>query len=199
VLTWVTVLFAPWIFARQIVQRVRWQHAFVFGAICFAGTSLGYLSGMDAEFQATWLCTAMVYILIQTVWLAVLDPEVWQRNTDTLRFWFLVGCYTSAVMLTEIVFGPPPLFLIDLWDLLTTGQVDTFLNEIFDFGLDSVVWWSQLCLWLVALCCVYARRVSRRPASRRAVVWTVLVGASLLLLYAAIVQGIGVSLFNVFD
>jgi len=189
--TWATVLFAPWVFARQIAQRVSWRHGLVFGATCFAGTAPFYVSSRDAHFHATWLLTALLYVPLQAAWLSALDPAVWRRPAETLRFWFLAGCYTSAVMLTEIVIGPPPLWLTDLWDFLTTGHADSWLDDIFDLGVDSVVWWIQLSLWILALCCIYARRVTRRPAPALVVARTIVVGASLLVLYAAAVQWIG--------
>jgi len=197
--TWATVLFAPWVFARQIVQRVSWRHGLVFGAICFAGTALAYINDLDADFHATWLSTALIYILFQTVWLAVLDPAVWRRPGETLRFWFLAGCYTSAVMVTEIVCGPPPLFLTELWDFVTTGRADSWFDELFEFDVDALVYWAQLFLWILALCCIYAKRVAKRPGTSLAVIWTVVVGASLLVLYGATVQWIGARLADLFD
>ena len=197
--TWATVLFAPWIFAKQIVQHVSWRHGFAFGAICFAGTALAYFSDLDGAFHATWLTTALAYVALQTMWLSVLDPAMWQRPAETLRFWLLAGCYTSAVMPTEIVYGPPPLLLEDLWDFITTRQVHSWLDDIFRFGADSAVWWAQLFLWILALCCVYARRVAQRPSTSLVVIWTIVVGASLLVLYAAALQWIGAPLSDVFD
>jgi hypothetical protein len=199
VVTWATVLFAPWIFARQIVQRASWGHALVFGALCFAGTALAYLSDLDTDFHATWLCTALIYVVFQTLWLSVLDPAVWQRPWKTLRFWVLVGCYTSAVMLTEVVFGPPPLFLTDLWDFVTTGSVDSWFDELFRPDVGALVCWAQLAVWIIGLCCIYARRIARRPNAAFIVGWTMVVGISLLVLYAATVQGIGTPLSNIFD
>lgn len=199
VVTWATVLFAPWIFARQIVQRVGPGHGFAFGAICFVGTTLAYLSDLDIDFHATWVCTALICVVFQTLWLGVLDPAVWRRPWETLRFWVLVGCYTSAVMLTEVVLGPPPLFLTDLWDFVTTGKVDSWFDELFEPDVEALVCWIQLTLWIVGVCCVYARRLAQRKTSGLLVVWTVVVGASLLVLYAAIVQGIGAPLYDVFD
>ncbi len=189
--TWATVLFAPWIFARQIVQRASSRHGLVFGAACFAGTSLSYLGDMDAHFQATWLLTALLYIPLQALWLSALDPAGWRNPLEAFRFWLVTGCYTSAVMLTEIVHGPPLLLLSDLWDFLTTGHADSWLGDIFDLGVDSGVWWIQLSLWILALCCIHARRVSRRPIGALVVVGAVVVGASLLVLYATAVQWIG--------
>lgn len=189
--TWATVLFAPWIFARQIIQRSSWRHGLAFGAICFAGTALAYFSDLDTDFHATWLCTAIICILAQSLWLSLFDPAVWRAPRATLRFWMLAGCYTSAVMLTEVVQGPPPLFLEDLWSLVTGEGVNGWFGGLFDLGLPAVVCWSQIGVWLIALCCIYAKRVARRPASARVVALAIVVGLSLLILYAAMVQWVG--------
>ena len=189
--TWATILFAPWIFARQIVAHVDWRHALAFAGICFAGTSLAYLFGLDLDFQATWLLTALIYILLQMLWLSALSPAGWRKLRQTLRFWLLAGCYTSAVMLTEIVHGPPPLFLEELWSFITTGDPDSWMDELYQLSVSGVVHWLQLGLWLAALGCIYAKRTAERPSAPGAVVRGSAVCLSLLILYAAVVQWIG--------
>ncbi len=197
--TWVTVLFAPWIFARQIVQHASLRHGLAFAGICFVGTSLSYFAGMDWEFQVTWLLTALIYIPLQALWLSALDPAGWRKTGKTLRFWLITGCYTSAVMLTEVVHGPPLLLLGDLLEFVMTGRVNSWLDELYEFSTESVLLWTQLGLWIIVLCCVYAKRVTKRPHAALVAIRTVVVGASLLVLYGAAVQWIGAAVCNVFD
>ena len=189
--TWATVLFVPWVFARQVVQRVSWRHGLIFGGACLAGTSLSYVSGMDSDFHATWLLTALAYIPLQVLWLSMLDPAAWREPLKTLRFWLLASCYTSAVMVTESVHGPPPVFAEDLWDLVTTGTAGGWFSELYSLSTRAAVCWGQMVLWLVALGCIYARRVAERRAARYVPVRAGVVCFSLLVLYSAVLQWVG--------
>lgn len=190
--TWATVLFTPWIFARQAVMRLGMADGIAFGLICFATTAGGFATGMDLDFWPTWLCTAIVYIALQTIGLALVDWPGWRRPVDTLRFWLLVGCYTSAVMTTEIVYGPPLIWVKDLWTLLHGIKPDSWADDVYEFTVNSVVWWTQMVLWLAALGACYAARL-RRAYYPAALVLpaTLVVVVSLLFLYAAAVQILG--------
>lgn len=187
--TWATVLFAPWIFARQIVGRVSTVHALVFAGACFSSALLFFALAQDAEFVLTWLSTAAVYIVLQAIWLSLLDLRHWRQFGRSLRFWLLAGCYTSAVVLTEFWLGPPPVWANDLWDLVTTGSVPW--NELYEFSLLSVLVWTQMTLWLAGLGCIYARRTARRPSSVLLVALSVAVCLSLLILYSLVIEQIG--------
>ncbi|MFQ5805545.1 MAG: hypothetical protein ACE5I3_03735 [Phycisphaerae bacterium] len=196
--TWATVLLAPWIFARQIVARVDWRHALPFAGACFASTSFACLFGFEADFVVPWVITAATYLGLQTLWLSLIDVRHWGRPLATLRFWALAGCYTSAVMLTEFKYGPPPVFVGDLWQLVTTGKAD-WITELYELSIPSVVCWTQTALWLVGLGCIYANRVVKRPGSLHVIVFAVVACFSLLVLYAVAVDWIGQRIYGWVD
>jgi hypothetical protein len=184
--TWATVLFAPWVFARQAVRRVSAVHALAFAAVCFASTSLAFLFGCDRAFLATWLTTALIYIVLQALGLSLLDPAGWRTPFATLRFWLLAGCYTSAVMITEFVQGPPYLTLSDL----TSSTA-----EMYHLSTESVTSWAQLVLWVVGLLCCYVQRLRRKRSPLGIVILAgVLVALGLVVLYATTLEYIGVRL-----
>lgn len=197
--TWATVLFTPWVFARQAVVRVGARDAVVFGLACFAATAGGFATDLGPEFWATWICTAAVYVGFQAVWLTLLDWPNWRRPMWTLRFWLLVTCYTSAVMATEFVHGPPPVFLEDLWTLIHGNRPSGWFDEMYEWDVDAVVWWAQLGLWLAALAFVYAARL-RRARYPATVVWpaAVIVAVSLLVLYSATLTYVGTAFDELF-
>lgn len=193
--TWLTVLFAPWIFARQIVVRVSWRHALGFAAICFAGTACGYFFGMHYKEHVTWLGTALLYLPAQTLALSILDPALWRMPWRTLRFWLLAGCYTSAVMLAEAVYGgPPQLLLGEVWDLIVSdGDGGSIL---FCLEVGALVGWTQLVLWSTALGCIWVRRLARRRAGALVIALGVLVGVGLVAFYGLIVEQVGLRLYS---
>ncbi len=202
VVTWATVLFAPWIFARQIVQRASWRHGLAFAGICFAGTSLAYVFDVEWEVHVAWLSAAVACVLLQTLWLSLLDPGLRRRPRETLRFWLLAGCYTSAVMPTETAYGPPLLIISDLLGLVEGGWPGGWLS-VFPFqslSAESAIYGLQMMLWLWALLFCYRRRLKGvihwRPAAA-AVVFGVAV--SLILLYAAVVQLVGMRVYELVD
>jgi hypothetical protein len=184
--TWATVLFAPWVFARQWIRRVSAVHAVAFGAVCFGSTSVALLFGCERAFLATWLTTAVIYIVLQAVCLSLLDVSGWRRPFATLRLWLLVGCYTSAVMMTEFVQGPPHL---TLWDLrASTG-------EMYRLSTESVTYWAQIGVWVIGLVCCYVQRLRRKHASLCLVALAaVFMASSIVALYAATIEYIGVRL-----
>jgi hypothetical protein len=198
--TWATVLFAPWIFARQIVQHVSWRHGFAFGAICFAGTSLAHAFDMEWEVQVAWLSAALACILVQALCLSLLDPALWRRPGQTLRFWLVAGCYTSAVMPTEaVVYGPPMLAVSDLLELVR-GQWPGGSFSLFPFrslSVESVVYALTMLVWLWGVLFCYHRRL-RLPPRRRLPIAAAAVcaGAGLILLYAVVVEQVGVRVYE---
>jgi hypothetical protein len=202
IVTWATVLFAPWIFARQIAQRVGWRHGLAFAGICFAGTSLAYAFDMDWEVHVAWLSAAVACVLLQALWLSLLDPGLWRQPRETLWFWLLAGCYTSAVMPTEAAFGPPLLMISDLLEVVQGSWPGGWIS-VFPFrslSAGSVVCGLQMTLWLWALLFCYRRRlkgvIRGRPATG-AVVFGAAV--SLVLLYAAVVQLVGMRVHELID
>jgi len=193
--TWATVLFAPWIFARQATQRINTAHALSFVAVCFASTLLAPWFGCDRPFLVTWLATAAIYIGLQAIWLAVLDASGWRAPLATLRFWLLTGCYTSAVMLTESLMGPPPFDISALRGVLSARSF--WLRAAWDLEGDAVVSALQLTLWSAGLgCCYYARLRRSNWPTLLVLAFSVLVVLGTLAAYAAVFEHIGARLYD---
>jgi hypothetical protein len=199
--TWATVLFAPWIFARQIVQRVGTVHGLLFGATCFTAALVSIIFGADGEFIGAWWLTAAAYIAVQTLLLAALDIPGWRQFRASLRFWLLAGCYTSAVVLTEFVQGPPMLLFSEVWKKLRGAPRPFWLGYIsdpmFSWSWHGVVWWAQLGLWSLAVACIYFARV-RRGGWSRATAVPAAIGVVILVivLYGMAVEFIGEPLYG---
>lgn len=204
-LTAIEVLFLPWIFARQAARRLSPSHAAIFSVVCFATTLLALLMNCSWDFWVAWVLTALIYFPIQTLTLTIVDVGGWLTPRDgrhvhgflhTLLFWTLITGYTSAVMMTEIVEGPPIVGLTELLDLLR-GQLppDSLTRSLFDYNWDpgtSVVR-AQMLLWLLGLACCYAARIQRHGWP----LWFRIAGAAVvfvgvLFLYATVIEFIGV-------
>jgi hypothetical protein len=201
--TWATVLFAPWVFARQGVGRISVVHAPLFACICFGGTFASMLSagstfpgigsGADLAFVLTWLTTAVVYIAAQAVLLGILDFSGWRQPLRSLRFWLLVGCYTSAIMLTEVAYGPVQMGVSTLWKLpreLVAGP----------WRFDQMVPLAEALIWLAGLVCCYTARLRRTRLPRVIIVAAaVLTGLCILELYGVVYEYIGMHLYDWYD
>lgn len=198
VLTWLTILFSPWVFARRAVLRIGVAHAVTFGVLCLCGVFLSLFFDASLEYVVTWLTTALIYLVFQTVLLTLIEPNGWRRPLKTSAFWALIGCYTSAIMLTEISTGPPPVYLSGVVEFLLgrSGGLDSILS--FDA---SLAWWLQMVIWLIGLACCYYARMRRAGADAfSAASASFLVAACLFLLYSATVEYIGVRwLYDIFD
>lgn len=191
-LTALCVIFLPWVFARQIVRQVSAPHGLVFGCVCLVWTFLAVLSNADIAFLLAWISTALIYILLQTMALTAVDVANWDRLLAATRFWLLTGCYTSAIILTEICYGPPLLALSDLRDVLFGRLPNSLLRSMFELDEQSSVWWVQLLLWLFVLGCIYYRRLRSRYWLRVLVLpATLLTTIGLMILYAAVIEHIG--------
>ncbi len=189
--TWAAVLFAPWIFAGQIVRRASARHALAFAGVCFASTASALVLTPFVDMLAGWLVIAATCVLAQAVWLTLIDPSGPREPRATFRFWLLAGCYTSAVMVTEVT-GPPIVTLGDLW-IFSCGSLGVSYGYTFE-GLYTASWaaligWVQIGLWLIGLafCC---RARWRRAGLNDVLVWPVivLVMVTVLLLNGAVVQ-----------
>ncbi len=198
--TWATVLFAPWIFARQMVQRVSLKHAAVFVVVCFASTTTGLLLDTDTDVLCTWLLTAAAYLVLQTCLFVILDISGWRSLRSSARFWLLAGFYTSAVMMTEVFLGPPLLMLSDLTEVLSGHSPPSWIDDMYRLSLISVVCWLQLGLWALGLACIYWARL--RSRYRRAIFlmpMTMLAFVLVIFLYATVVEYVGWPLFELAD
>ncbi|MCH7872501.1 MAG: zf-TFIIB domain-containing protein [Planctomycetes bacterium] len=183
-LTWLTVMFAPWVFARQARGHIGLPHALLFGVVCFAFTLFSFLFDADLTTLATWLSTALIYLIFQTTFLTLIEPSGWRFPLRTSRFWALIGCYTSAVMCTEFVHGPPLLAISEVAKFVLGRQADW----------PDWLGWLQLGLWLMGPACCYFARMRRAGADRfSAGAASCLIAVCLFLLYGATVEYIGVN------
>ncbi len=199
VVTWATVLFAPWVFARQAVRRIDTRHALAFGVVCFASTLLGLPMGADRTLLAAWLLTAATCIVVQALLLSILDISGWRTPLRTLHYWLLIGCYTSAVMATQFVQGPPPFGSAGLRNLLQRGPFSSG-RSLFGPSGGEFGWWAQLLVWLAGLgCCYWARmrRANRHAATLLPAI--AILGVVLLWLYGFLVEHVGVRLYECFS
>lgn len=193
--TALTVLFAPWLFARQIVARVSALHAFTFLGACLASTLLSYLFGAETPLLSAWLVTAALYIPAQATLFALLDFLNWRRPLASLRFWLLAGCYTSAVMLTEFAWAPPLLLMGELWRLVRYGEASSLFWRDFP---DLLVPSAQMVLWLAGLACCARERAKRAGApAPLGAASGILAWLAALVLYAVFVQEVGYRLYDV--
>lgn len=200
VVTWATVLFAPWIFARQAVHRLSAGHALVFVGVCFTSTLFTAIWGGEGDYIVAWLDAAAAYIVLQAIGLSLVDVSGWGAWRASLRFWLLVGCYTSAVMLTEVVGGAPMLLYSDVHACLTGGRPDSWTDEIFGGSWQAVIWWFQFALWLLGVACCYFARLRRLRWSRGLCLCASLVlVAGLILLYSAAYEHVGGRVYDWFD
>jgi hypothetical protein len=165
--TWVSVLFTPWIFAHQVVRQARVRSALLFAAACFACTPISFVFEPQPELLdlAGWWIIAAMYLPVQTLLLALADVAHWGHFRAALRFWLIVGGYTSAVVVTE-AFGSPLVTAGDLWQLVTGQRQRIPLNaEMYTASLSAAIGWSQLALWSCGIGCCYFVRLRRRAWS----------------------------------
>lgn len=196
-LTALTVIFAPWIFARQIGPRSSLPHAVSFFTLCVSCAFLSvpfmqetYLYEWD--FLLAWIVAVLVYIWLQAGLLTMLDPAGWDRPREALRFWIIAGCYTSAIMMTEICYGPPTVRFADLLSLLR-GEIS---NNPIPLDRQGVVMTAQLLLWAISVAACYWVRLRRARVSRT-VAWPAAAMAAILVvaLYALVFEHVGQRLY----
>ncbi len=197
--TALTVLLAPWVFARQVVRRARVRSALLFAAICFAATALTLVFEWAPDIYLIWMLTAVAYLPVQVVALTLLDLPGWRRPLRTLAFWLIVSGYTSAIMLTEIYSGPPLLSLRDLlqqihWCLIfflsgNPAVGAAWVPLVWEPSVAALIGWVQLTIWVAGpACCLFVRwRAARQPRAR-GVVAALLLAAVLIGLYGAAID-----------
>lgn len=203
--TWLTVLLRPDLFAQQIVRHVDGKHALAFGAVCFLLTGGGFIFGMDIETWVVWLTTGVAYIVGQAVLFALVDRETWVagRPGRAWLFWMMAGGYTSAMMATEIVYGPPIYeidqtlaFLIDpFYPVGQTGPMFAMFTP--GRSPENLVHWFNVVLWAAGVACIFVVR----QRMRRGWAWVTglaLVGV-LVVAYAATVVYLGTALYEAID
>jgi hypothetical protein len=158
------------------------------------------LSGAPLSFMLTWLTTALLYIPLQTVLFGVLDLSGWHQPLRSLWFWLLIGCYTSAIMLTEVAIGPPPVGLSDLTDLVAVRAPSHFVSDMYHWSWESAICWAQMSVWLIGLMSCYLVRLRRERRQPALVLLATLVTAlATLVLYSTAVEHIGGRLDGLFN
>lgn len=199
-LTWLTVMFAPWLFARQAARRMRAGSAGAFLAVCYAGVVGTCVYHSSYELLIAWLLTASVYIVLQALALSLLDPAVRRAPLACIRFRLLAGCYTSAVMLAELAYGPPLIGVANVPDFLLSPFLSgppistSGLFSTGQYGLepDVLVPWSNLILWTISVTSVaHARTRGPQVAALRRRLTVCLVLVALPFAYAWTVENIG--------
>jgi len=187
IVTWATVLLAPWKFAGQAVRCVHGRAALVFGLICFAWTLLSFFFGADLLFLLTWWTVAAIYLTIQTPLLFLLDMPHWREGWRGLWFWAAVGGYTSAVVASEFYAGPPLIGLFYLLELVT-GFGGGLVSPGGTFG--TTLHWTQMILWLngPALCYAARQRIRRGRTTPGHIVVSGCTWLLLLVLYGAVLD-----------
>lgn len=196
VLTSLTVIFAPWRFARQAVVHIKPNHASWFGLICFVFVLLTCtVLHNDFHIGIAWIAAAATQILSQSLILTAIDPYRKSGWGAAMVFWLCIGGYTSAIMLTEVALGPPLILVSDAWSslmALLNGDLQAALStDIFsprNFGITQL----QVASWIVSICFVFAARCRSSREHRPARVWLIaLLAIVLLILYSLNVQFVG--------
>ncbi len=200
--TWLAVLFAPWLFSRQAIQRVDLRHALAFLGVCTLTTPLCFVFDADFSTWAAWTATALLYILTQTFLLAGFEALLHGWRNESLHFWLCASCYTSAVMATEWPTGPPLASFDTLMGVLSGALAGENPFPRFLAVIDNSPWllsWLQVGLWLLGVTCCLQARLRSRLSSR--LLRTLLLAAFIPLsfaLYAVFVEKIGVMLWDLF-
>jgi hypothetical protein len=192
--TWATVLFAPWIFARQIVRRSSAPHAAAFVIVCFAVVLSGVITNWpDREMFLAWTATGAVHVILQALLMSMMDPHGWRKPLGTLRFWLLAGCYTSAIVPTEYANGPLLLEFSNLDDALRDVVTLTWIDEP-----RSWLILAQFGLWLWGLAFIYAARLRRHWPTPIVLLALLFALPALVVLYSVSVEFIGQPLWDAF-
>lgn len=195
VLTWLTVLFAPWIFARQALRRITTARGLLFGAVCLLSTLGAYLHSPGWDMICAWIVTAAIYAPVQALALSLVDARFYTRRRSTLAFWFAVTGYTSAIMIVEAAVGGPPLILLydvmyEVFGIGSAGNV--LMPDIYRWTWDAGVSWAMFTAWLVGpACCLVARARANGLAGSTILVMTPLVIVGLAALYMLALQFVG--------
>lgn len=188
--TWFAVLFLPWVFARQAAKRIELRIGLIFGAVCFLFCWISTILPDPAppNFIATWTITGAVHVLVQTLLLFGLDWPHWRKWKESLAFWLAIGGYTSAIVVTEIIYGPPLVDFSSLPDLFTQSG-----GAFVRMPTEPLVHWTQLGVWLIGLACVMYARLRAAKTGMLVAGWIALV--SIAVVYHLFVASNNVVLF----
>ena len=195
--TALTVIFAPWVFARQIGPRSSLPHAVSFFILCLSCTFLNVPFMQETyvyewDFLPAWIAAVLVYIGLQAGLFTMVDPLGWHRPREALRFWIVAGCYTSAIMMTEICYGPPTVRFADLLSLLR-GEIS---HNPIPLDAQGIVMTAQLLLWAISVAACYWVRL-RRARISRTVAWPAAAMAAIMVvaLYSLVFEHVGERLY----
>lgn len=169
--TWLTVLALPWVFGKQAAKRISVKSGLIFGGVCFSFCWISALPGLfndpaPPNFIVAWCVTGAVHVVTQTVVLFGLDWPHWRRWRESVKFWLSIGGYTSAIVVTEIVYGPPLVDFSSLPDLFSSGR-----GTFFSMPAEPWIHWSQIGAWLIGLACIMFARLRSSKLSRLVAAW----------------------------
>ena len=163
--TWLMVMFLPGRLARCATVELRLSRALLFGGICLLFVPLALLWGADWQTLVSWSVTVVVFVAVQSIAFTLLEWPRADELTGVYRQWFAIGCYTTAVVCTEVVLGPPYFPLEELRDFVLHGIQPLRPNSDL---IEVCVLWVQFLLWTLQLfLCLTARtrlRYSSLPA-----------------------------------
>lgn len=194
--TWLTVVFLPWVFATQAAKRLSVPHGVVFGMLCFAGASGATYWGAASIDMTAWFVAALTQICAQALVLAGLDAKHRDQYWASVGFWLAAGGYTSAIMVTEVIHGPPLFIFHDFLDLLERLAGGT-PSRTFPSWPDSIWPYLQVVSWLAALSTLLVARTRRFDAV--GVLIGLMAAVLLFVMYMLCVEYVGVSVFNFLD
>ncbi len=196
VLTWLTVVCVPWIFARQTLRRISLARGLLFAAVCMLSTAGAYFHEPGWDIIIAWVVTAIVYMPAQSLVLSLFDKRFYRRPRAALAFWSAVTCYTSAIMVLEAGIGGPPVVLLSDLSIALTGRyfdaTSLTMPDMYSLNWSAALMWGVFAVWLAGLlCCVFARARSNGHAGSTILVMLLLVAPALVLLYALALHFVG--------
>ncbi len=175
-----TVILTPWVFARQMQRGASLAHAAAFFLLCFVPALVRAIADRDDYFNV-WLVTAAECVLVEALLLWGLERLFVGPWNSNLRCWLCAGGYTTAVVLTESLTGPPALLLSELIASLA-GRPQGWIHVSFIYEREPTRTFHalQVAGWIVPLVWVLVARLRRAGSSRSMI--TLLTPAVIVLL-----------------
>jgi hypothetical protein len=202
--TWLTLVLRPDLFARQAVVRISARHAAAFLVACFAFvlSFAAFPYFWPKELVIIWPATALAQIVAQTAVLYAFDWPHWRRPRESLRFWLLVGGYTSAIVATQAAYGPPVILAGELFSAAgrwLRGAPPSWLviSNLLEVDLPATfVFWVQMLIWMAALAACLAARLRRAGEPfGRALPAALLAVVAVFVLASLVTEWVGASLY----
>jgi hypothetical protein len=200
VVTWFTVLVAPWIFARQAVARAGLPAATGFALLCTALACGILLVDPDPWMYAAWMLTALAHITVQAWALAHLDRLMHgQERSGDVRWWLAVGLYSWAFFFVHLPTGGPPVVLFTDGLHAAFGAALPLGAYKFDapyaWSSGVLATWVQFAWWLAVMGVIWAVAAwHRRRSVTHLLVSTPLAIALAAVVYTGVLESIGAQL-----